>query len=182
MVSKGVVIALMEEYLPKCPICGAEDEYEVSGVFKNYVQCKLCLAKWMSNDFIGGIEIKTLQLWEADKEGKSKALVKQTKPVSFWQSLDLEKLVALEKETFGTLKGILFDGNMSDEEIETKIMELQNEAAKSEGAVSSLPVVSALLKGGDPRLTGMFVLLQGIYQQNKIIVLQNELLRRKSKL
>ena len=106
MVSKKEVIALMMKYFPKCPICNAEAEYEVSGAFKNYVQCKSCLAKWTSNDFISGKEVKTLQLWEMDKEGKSEVLLKETKPVSFWQSLDLKKLEPLERETFRTPRGM----------------------------------------------------------------------------
>jgi hypothetical protein len=106
VVSKEEVIALMMKYFRNCPICRTKADYEVSGVFKNYVQCTSCLAKWMSNDFIGGKEIKTLQLWETDKEGKSEVLLKETKPVSFWQSLDLEKSATQEREAFETPKGV----------------------------------------------------------------------------
>ncbi len=81
-------------------------------------------------------------------------------------------------EVFAEKKGF-FDPKMSDEEIEKKIVEIQIEALKSEGAISTLPVISGLLRGGDARLTGMYMLLRGIYQQNKMIILQNELIRRR---
>jgi hypothetical protein len=105
MVSVKEVIALMVKCLPKCPICGAEAQYDVSGVFKNFVQCKSCLAKFDSTDFISGKELKTLQLWEVDKEGKSSYLLRKKQPISFWQSLDLKSNTS-QGDAFVALKGM----------------------------------------------------------------------------
>ena len=100
MVNKGQVIELMSKYLRMCPICKSDYGYEVSGDFKYYVQCKKCRAKWTSKDFKGGKEIKTLRLWEADTEGKSEFLLKDVKPIGFWQSLDLEEITTREKAVY----------------------------------------------------------------------------------
>jgi len=92
MVKEEQVVELMVRYFPKCSFCGSDSGYEVSGINKNYVQCKSCLAKWMSNDFIGGKELKKMQLWEPSKDGKGVSLLKKDYSVSFWQTLDLEQL------------------------------------------------------------------------------------------
>ena len=89
MVTKKEVEQLMLRYFPSCPICGSTTGYKVSGMFKNNVRCRSCKAGWMSNDFIGGLAIQNLQLMWPDKEGRSKFLFKKTRPVSFWQSIEI---------------------------------------------------------------------------------------------
>lgn len=83
---------LMLQYFPSCPLCGANAGYKVASLTGRVV-CRSCEATWVPI-YIGmgkGLDLKALKLWKADNEGKSKFLVKKTKPVSFWQFLDLER-------------------------------------------------------------------------------------------
>jgi len=57
----------MTRYFPKCPVCGSSDGWNVSGTFKDFVQCKSCEAKWASTNFIICKEPKELQLWGLQK-------------------------------------------------------------------------------------------------------------------
>jgi ribosomal protein S27AE len=90
MVKKEQVAELMRGYFPKCPICGSDAGYEVSGFFKTNVQCHSCEAKWDSNDFIGGKELKKLRLDEAAKDGRGLEFLAKEFPVDFWQKLEIK--------------------------------------------------------------------------------------------
>lgn len=93
---------LMHRYLPLCPLCGANAGYEVSGVFKSQVQCRSCGAKWQSNDFMEGKELKALQLWEPSRDGRGASLKKKRYLVTFWQDSNaIEKLIEEKKRRKG---------------------------------------------------------------------------------
>lgn len=96
MVSKRQVEEFMSSYFPNCPICGSEEGYKVSGVFKDYVKCIACGAKWQSPDFVQCKELKHLMLWEACENGRGLTLLHKTLPVTFWRDLDKEQ-VKVEK-------------------------------------------------------------------------------------
>lgn len=88
---------LMVHYFSSCPLCGASAGYEVSGVFKDFVQCRSCGAKWHSSDFTEG-KLESLQLWESSRDGRGASLKKKRFLVKFWQDSDaIEKLLE-EKE------------------------------------------------------------------------------------
>ena len=95
MVKKEQVAELMRENFPRCPICGSDAGYEVLGVFKSYVQCHSCEAKWDSNDFIGGKELKKLRLDEAAKDGRGLEFLRKEFPVDFWQKLEIKNEINL---------------------------------------------------------------------------------------
>lgn len=97
MVSKEQVEGLMSDYFPSCPLCGSDEGWNASGIFKNYVQCISCGAKWLSNDFIKCIELKEMELWEPAKDGKGSSLLRKKHPITFWQSLDIEQLTEKEQ-------------------------------------------------------------------------------------
>jgi HEAT repeat protein len=100
--SKREIMALMVKYFPKCPICGAEDQYQSERVLllTNFVRCRSCLALWSPMSFEVGKEMKMgqMQLTEPDKEGRASSLTRKVEPVAFWQSLDLESVRAEQEE------------------------------------------------------------------------------------
>jgi hypothetical protein len=102
---------LMAKDFPKCPICKSTEGYDISGVVKNYVQCKSCKAKWRSTVNRSGRDFKiaTLSLVEADKDGKTVSLIENKFPIDFWRSFTTTKLRISEipivkelKTVFGT--------------------------------------------------------------------------------
>lgn len=108
MVRGEELITLFAKYFPECPICDAKAEYKVVGLFGANVQCKSCLATWAWKDFMGGKEIRSLQLCRSDRQGKSKPLLGRTKSVGFWQSTDFERFdPSLEKEIKGLINEVL---------------------------------------------------------------------------
>lgn len=110
MVTKEQVAEFIQKNFPNCPICRSDAGYEVSGAFKNYVQCKSCLAKWMSNDFQGCKELRKLRLAEAAKNGKGSELLKQEHPIGFWQTLEVKDGVNWElmPKPNPEISGVLF--------------------------------------------------------------------------
>ena len=77
----------MLQHLPQCPICKAESGYEVSGLLKNYVQCKSCKAQWQSNDFVNCKELNVLMLWKLSRDGLGKQFRKKEHPIRFWRTM-----------------------------------------------------------------------------------------------
>lgn len=69
-------------------------------MFKTYVQCRSCGAKWQSPNFVECKELKDLILWGPCENGTASTLLRKKFPITFWQNLDMEQL---EKEQiFGT--------------------------------------------------------------------------------
>ena len=101
MVKKEDVEQLMLQHLPSCPLCKAKNGYEVSGLFKKYVQCNSCKAQWMSNDFVTCKELNVLKLRKTSRSGQGKPFKNKDHPVIFWQEMMHAKDVMefLEKRT-----------------------------------------------------------------------------------
>lgn len=97
MVSKEQVEEFMAKYFPSCPFCDSDTGWNVSGISKNYVQCRSCGAKWTSKDFIKCKELKELTLWGPSEDGKGSSLKFEKHPIAFWQSLDIERLTEKEQ-------------------------------------------------------------------------------------
>lgn len=87
MVSKEQVEELMIRYFPKCPLGGSDAGWAVLGIFKTYIQCKACRAKWQSSDFIACKELKKMMLWELPLDGKGADLSRKEYPISFWHDM-----------------------------------------------------------------------------------------------
>ncbi len=66
---KGLVQMAMETSFSSCPVCGQSWGYVVSGVFRNFVQCRYCRAKWRFS-VIGGV-LSGLMLHELPKNGQA---------------------------------------------------------------------------------------------------------------
>jgi ribosomal protein S27AE len=89
----------MEASFPKCPVCGQSSGYVVSGVFRNYVQCQYCQAKWRLF-FSQSRQLTGLLLHELPKNGQALWRVQslgaplftvlgREYPVDFWSKLAL---------------------------------------------------------------------------------------------
>lgn len=81
----------MSATFPKCPICSSEAEYKIKGIIKNTAECLSCRATWVSQDFFGDVELRTLSLEKAGKNRKVKPLQKKQKSVTFWQHFNLDE-------------------------------------------------------------------------------------------
>jgi len=88
----------MESSFPKCPVCGQSSGYVVSGIFRNYVQCQYCLAKWKLSLYQG--RLNSLLLHELPKNGQALwrvpslsaplyVVLGREYPVDFWLKLGL---------------------------------------------------------------------------------------------
>ena len=89
----------MEASFPKCPVCGQSSGYVVSGVFRNYVQCQYCRAKWRlffsQSRQLAGLLLHELPkngqgLWRVQSLGAPLYVVLGREyPVDFWSKLTL---------------------------------------------------------------------------------------------
>jgi len=88
----------MESSFPRCPICGQSSGYVVSGVFRNYVQCQYCRAKWrlsLVQGRLAGLLLHELPkngqgLWRVPSLGAPLyAVLGREYPVDFWSKLAL---------------------------------------------------------------------------------------------
>jgi len=88
----------MESAFPRCPVCAQSSGYVVSGVFRNYVQCQYCRAKWRLSIYQG--RLTGLLLHELPKNGQGLwrvqglnaplyAVLGKEYPVDFWSKLAL---------------------------------------------------------------------------------------------
>lgn len=59
----------MEAVFPRCPVCGQSSGYVVSGVFRNFVQCRYCRAKWRLSSS-SSRQLTGLLLHELPKNGQ----------------------------------------------------------------------------------------------------------------
>lgn len=189
MVSKEKVEAFMLEHFPKCPICNADKGYEVSGFAKNYVQCKACGAKWQSTDFVRCEELKELELWEPSFEGKGAPLRLKKYPVSFWQNSkaieraiiaqEAKKQKMIEKvETTVKSPKIIFDFEMTNEELQALIEKSLQEITNWDYGSTLYGKLGSLISNTSFAESATIRLLRAIFEQNKILMIQNELLRR----
>jgi ribosomal protein S27AE len=60
----------MEAVFPRCPVCGQSSGYVVSGVFRNFVQCRYCRVKWRLSSS-SSRQLTGLLLHELPKNGQS---------------------------------------------------------------------------------------------------------------
>ena len=67
----------MSATFPKCPICSSEAEYKIQGMIKITAECLSCKATWVSQDFFGDVELKTLPPEKVGKNRKVKPLQKK---------------------------------------------------------------------------------------------------------
>ena len=83
MVSKQEVVDLITKFFPKCPLCKAEANYEISGIAKNYFKCLSCGTKWAT--VRKGLDsLKEMRLWETPKDGRGSHVLRKKYPIDFW--------------------------------------------------------------------------------------------------
>jgi len=169
MVSKEQVEELMIRYFPICPLCGANKGYEVLGVLKDYVQCRSCGAKWWSADFVSGEEIKEMKLWEPAKDGKGKDFLKQKRPIHFWRSMQNYHPIEAPKH---------FLSEMTEQQLQDLVKKGMEEVNTWDTGSTLYGKFGALLDSSTFAERTMVRLLKAILEQNKILIIQNELIRR----
>ena len=178
MVRREQVEELMKDCFPSCPLCSSKGEWDVSGMFKTYVQCISCGAKWMSNDFIKCEELKELMLMEIGGDGSGSSLLRKNYPVTFWQNLDAKKLT--EEDALVGSEQLNLSKETADDFIENSIEKhISKFKDFSKLAHSALPSLAAVLGGGATTFESQRLMcLLSIMELNEIIVLQNELILR----
>jgi|Deesub1362A_J573_1020465.scaffolds.fasta_scaffold07442_1 hypothetical protein len=95
------IIEFMYGVFPRCPICGAEANYEASGFLKNYVACRVCKAKWsLERDCMKLVRLPTriIELYSF-KDIALRNLLGLPLHVKFWVDLELDKIKT--RETLG---------------------------------------------------------------------------------
>lgn len=169
----------MLQYFPSCPLCEAKKGYEISGWNKNYVQCRSCGAKWTSTDFIKCEELKELKLWEPSYDGKGIPLKMKKRSVKFWQDSNaIEKL--LEAKITESKAKFIFHPEMTDEQLRASIIKTLEEITRWDYGSTLYGKLGSLISNTSFGEATMIRLLKAIFEQNKIIILQNELIRRAS--
>lgn len=177
MVSKEEVAGFMRAYFPKCPLCGADKGYEVSGLAKNYVQCRSCGAKWQSTDFIECKELKEMQLWEPPYDGKGTSLKRKKYSIEFWQ--DSEAIETTSKmKVMESRAELIFHTEMTDIELETAIEKSLKEITRWDYGSTLYGKLGPLIDNMSFGDATIIRLLRAIFEQNKILIIQNELIRR----
>ena len=185
MVSKDEVEKFMLSYFPSCPLCGAEEGYEVSGLLKNYVQCKSCGAKWVSSDFGKCKELRNLTLLKPAYDNKGVALHDHRRSVDFWKDAKkvekaLKEVVKEEpkqeppKQPTQTPAKVLSE--MKDERLLSFIDANISAAEVCSSSAESQELMRVILS--NPADRAMMWSLQALIYQNKAIIGQNERLYR----
>jgi len=155
LVTKEQVAELMLKAFPKCPICGSDSGYEVSGIFKDYVRCITCKTKWQSDDFKRGEELSKLKLHETGIDRIGAYLLHVHLSIDFWKNFkpdadiywdvlpkpkpEISKVLVLEKK-----EGILTSWS-GDREIATTVMEKGTSKAKKVKQYGSLVLTNRRL-------------------------------------
>lgn len=177
MVSEDEVEAFMLKYFPKCPLCGANKGYEVSGWTKCYVQCRSCGAKWFSADFVECKELKELKLWEPSYDGKGAPLKRKKYSIKFWQ--DSEAIETTSKmKVMESRAELIFNTEMTDQELRTSIEKSLEEITRWDYGSTLYGKLGSLISDTSFSEAAMIRLLRAIFEQNKILIIQNELIRR----
>ena len=167
MVTEKDVEEFMLSVFPTCPICDAKTGYAVSGISKDYVQCKSCKAKWFSGQLSRRKELKDLMLWEPSKDGKGRTIIKKKKEVDFWKNFKENE------NNLGQIIGASIEAN--DKTIHSEIIRILKTLKGDE--LSTLGRLSILMSGSTAESV-MTKQLKAIGDQNKIMIMQNELILR----
>ena len=188
MVSIEEVEALMLKYFPKCPLCGANNGYAISGIAKTFAQCRSCGAKWMSSDFPKCKEIKEMYLSEPTNDGRGISLRMPKKyPIAFWQdSVSVENALKMEETKKKEAEHekvspseVIFHPTMTNEQLEALIEKSLEEVTHWDyGSTIYGKGIGSLISNTSFAEATMIRLLRAIFEQNKITIIQNELLRR----
>ena len=179
MVTTEEIAELIKECFPNCPICGSDSGYDVSGFAKNYFQCNSCRAKWMSHDLIKAkitdIDLKNMTLWEAPADGKGTSLLRKTHSLDFWKNLSPEALEPVEPVEPSKL---IFRSEMSVQEIQNSVERSMAEIASWDWGSTLYGKLGPLISDTSFAEATMIRLLRAIFEQNKILIMQNELINR----
>lgn len=88
------------EYLPRCPICKSEADYEFLGWVKSRIKCRKCRATWL-------VEESGMELVERPQRNfPTDELMGKKQPWSFWQELNLKEESTLSSGLESTTKNI----------------------------------------------------------------------------
>jgi len=187
MVSEEEIEKLMLKYLPQCPLCGSNKGYVVSGIAKTYVQCRSCGAKWMSSDFPNCKEIKEMYLSEPAYDGRGNSLRMRKKyPMAFWQdlvsvqnALKMEETKKKESEDKKVISSeLIFQPEMTNQQLDALIKKSLEEITRWDYGSTFFGKFGPLLSDSSFTEAATIRLLRAIFEQNKITMIQNELLRR----
>ncbi len=182
LVTKEELAEFIKHVFPTCPICGEDSSYEISGFAKNYFQCNSCGAKWMSQDLIKNkiedINFKKAELWEPARDGRGKGVNKKDKSVNFWQNLSSELLKEIDSEQINEDVKLIFDSNMTVSQLEKSIMESMKEITTWDYGATRYGKLGFILDKSSYAEQATVRYLRAIFEQNKILIIQNELLRR----
>lgn len=178
MVSKEEIQKFIKRTFPECPICGEEAYYKISGFAKNYFQCNSCGAKWISMDLIKNkvedIEFNEAKLCECGKNGLGKGLENKNETIDFWQNLSAEKLEKMDSDQKSDAKPI-FDSNMTTTQLEQSISESMTEITKWDYGSTLSGKLGFIFDKSSHAEQVTVRLLRAIFEQNKILIIQNEL-------
>lgn len=180
------VEAFVQKCFPRCPLCGADKGYEVSGITKTYAQCRSCGAKWMSGDFPQCKEIKQMYLSNPANDGRGNSLKMPKKyPITFWQdSVSVQSALKTEETKTSEDKKsesseFIFQSEMTDQQLDELIKKSLEEITHWDyGSTLQGKGLGSLIGNTSPAEATMIRELRAIFEQNKIIIIQNELLRR----
>ena len=181
MVAEEEIAELIKNYFPNCPICSSDSGYNISGSSKNYFQCNSCRAKWMSYDLIKrkvtDIALKKMMLWETPIDGRGKSLLRKEHTIEFWRNLLPEDLKVKESKPKPRAE-LIFSPEMSHQELQASIMKSMEEITRWDYG-STLEGKLGLLFGDSTSAEATMIrLLRAIFEQNKVLIMQNELIRR----
>lgn len=179
IVSKEQVEEFMAKYFPSCPLCDSNTGWNVSGIQKNYVQCRSCGARWMSGDFIRCKELKELTLWDPSEDGKGSNLKFKKHPIAFWQNLDIKKLEAEKAELTAEKGELLFSEETTDEELRSAIKKSQLEITKYDKTYGFGKLAVWLRMNSAQTMT--IFMTRALLEEIRILILQNELILRELK-
>jgi hypothetical protein len=186
MVTVEEVEAFVQNCFPQCPLCGSTKGYEVSGFAKTYAQCRSCGAKWMSSDFPKCEEITHIYLSEPAHDGKGTPLKTPKKyPITFWQdAASVQNALKMEEtkkneEKKAASSDLIFQSEMTDQQLDDLIKKSLEEITRWDyGSTLQGKGLGSLIGNTSVADATMIRELRAIFEQNKIIIIQNELLRR----
>lgn len=132
----------------------------------------------MSHDLIKtkitDINFKNMKLWEAPADGKGTSLLRKTHSVDFWKNLPPEALEPTPIEP----SELIFRSEMSIQEIQNSIERSMAEIASWDWGSTLYGKLGPLISDTSFAEATMIRLLRAIFEQNRILIMQNELIRR----